>query len=131
MDVKIPEDLLYLPTHQWLKLDGENGIIGITDYAQQELGGITWVELPSRGDVIEPDAPFASVESIKAVSDVMSPVGGKIAEVNSALDDSPELLNKDPYGDGWIARASIGARSKELMTADEYKAFCIKQGIEI
>lgn len=97
--MNIPDQLQYTQDHEWLSQDGR---IGITDYAQEALGDVVFVELPEVGRVLKPGEPFGVVESVKSVSDLYSPTGGKIVRVNEALRDRPELVNKDPYGDGWI-----------------------------
>ncbi|MCD6479266.1 glycine cleavage system protein GcvH [Candidatus Bathyarchaeota archaeon] len=124
-EYKVPEGLYYTEEHEWLKvLDDGNVLMGITDYAQKQLHEIVYVELPEVGKDVERMDTIGTVESVKAVSDVYSPVSGTIIEVNETLLDSPELLNEDPYGEGWIAKMkpkNLDADLKELMTAEEYK----------
>ncbi len=123
--MNIPEELLYTKDHEWLKREGDEALIGITDYAQSELGDIIFSEMPSVGDSFEKEAAFGTVEAVKAVSDVFIPVSGEIVEVNSALSDKPELINEDPYGAGWMIRLRLKNLEElhELMNADDYRQF--------
>lgn len=107
--MKIPSGLLYHPEHTWAKSDGKFAVVGITDFAQSELGDVVFVDLPEVGAGVALGKTFGSVESSKSISELFSPVSGKIVEVNSALEDSPELVNDDPYGAGWIIRVALGA----------------------
>lgn len=118
-----PEDLKYSREHEWVRVEGGQVTIGITDYAQQALGDITYVELPEVGGKLKQGKELAVVESAKAASDVFAPVGGTVAEVNSALADSPELVNQDPYGEGWFCRVTEvqEADLDGLLSADEYE----------
>jgi glycine cleavage system H protein len=119
-----PDDLRYSKEHEWVRVDGSHGTIGITSFAADELGDIVFVELPEVGAAVAQFATFGVVESVKAVSDLYSPVSGSVTEVNEALRDAPELLNSDPFGDGWIARVEL-SDAKELdalMDADAYAA---------
>jgi len=120
-----PEDLKYTREHEWVAVDGSVATIGITDHAQAQLGDVVFVELPSVGDRVEKADAFGVVESTKAVSDVYAPLSGEVAEVNDDLPDNPELLNEDPYGDGWMVKVTIGDKADldDLMTADEYRKF--------
>lgn len=120
-----PADLKYTKEHEWIRVSGKRAIIGITDYAQKELGDVVFVDLPSPGQEVVKGDDFAVVESVKAVSDVYAPISGIIVEVNDNLQDSPELLNSDPYNDGWIAVIEMRDPSElaELMTNEEYEAF--------
>lgn len=124
-EYEVPEGLYYTEEHEWLKvLDDGNVLMGITDYAQKQLHEIVYIELPEVGKDVERMEAIGTVESVKAVSDVYSPISGTIVEVNETLLDSPELLNEDPYGEGWIAKIkpkNLDADLKELMTAEEYK----------
>ena len=118
-----PEELKYTKTHEWVKfLDEKTAYIGITDYAQDQLGDLVFVNLPSEGDALEAGEAFADVESVKAVSDVNAPVTGTVAKVNDALADEPELMNKAPY-EAWFVLAEDTTDSGELMDAAEYEAF--------
>ena len=118
-----PEELRYSKNDEWVKmLDDTTALVGITDYAQHELGGLVFINLPVGGDSVTKEEPMCDVESVKAVSDVISPVTGEIAEVNEELADAPERLNEDPYG-AWIARIEQISDQEELMSAAEYKAY--------
>jgi glycine cleavage system H protein len=121
----VPDNLRYTKDHEWIRVDGDLATVGITDHAQQELGDIVFVELPKVGGVLEQSASFGSVESVKAVSDVYSPASGEVVEVNTALADSPEKVNADPYGDGWIMklRLSDAGQVSGLMTAAQYTEY--------
>ncbi|MHA1377868.1 MAG: glycine cleavage system protein GcvH [Candidatus Helarchaeota archaeon] len=126
----IPDDLKYIEQHQWAKVDGDVATIGVTDYAQAELKEIVLVDfLVGEGDsVTKQGDPFGSIESTKAVSDVFSPVSGKVTAVNSAVEEEPEIVNKDPYGDGWLIKVKMSDPSEVngLMDAAAYKAFIEK-----
>ena len=120
-----PEDLKYTKEHEWLAVNGSVGTVGITHYAQSELGDIVYVELPAAGSPVVAGEEFGTVESVKAVSEIFAPVSGEVLEVNTALATSPETINKDPYGDGWLLKLKL-ADSKELdtlMTATEYRKY--------
>jgi glycine cleavage system H protein len=123
--MELPEDLKYTREPEWVSLDGNLATVGITDHAQQQLGDVVFVELPAVGDRVEKSDAFGVVESTKAVSDVYAPISGEIAEVNDDLPDNPELINEDPYGDGWMIKITIGDRTDldDLMTADEYRQY--------
>jgi glycine cleavage system H protein len=120
-----PTDLLYTKEHEWLRIEGEIGTIGITDHAQQELGDVVYVELPKPGDSFDSGAAFGSVESVKAVSELFIPVSGEIVEVNEELTSAPERINADPYGVGWMLRVHLNDKNetKGLMFAKEYDEF--------
>ena len=124
----VPEGLWYTREHEWVKLEDKKATIGITDYAQQELGDVVFVDLPSVGERVEPGARLASVESVKAVSDVYAPVGGEILAVNDDLEHSPEYLNQDPYGKGWIAVVEMEEEGPPvgLLSAREYEELLAK-----
>ena len=117
-----PEELLYTKEHEWIRIDGDTGTVGITNHAQQALGDVVYIELPKPGDRFESHQPFGSVESVKAVSELFVPVGGEVFEVNSALKDAPETLNSDPYGKGWLIRLKIknSADTSSLLSAKAY-----------
>jgi len=127
--MEFPEGLKYSKEHEWVLVEGHIATVGITEYAQQELGDIVYVELPEVGEKIVKDDPFGAVESVKAVSDVYAPVGGTVLEVNDALPDSPETINEDPYGDGWMIKVEINDTGdlKDLMSADEYAEYVEQQ----
>lgn len=120
-----PSTLRYSKEHEWVKLEGNIAVIGITEYAQEELGDIVYLSLPKAGVALKQFQKMGEIESVKAVSDLFSPLSGVVTEVNQVAVDDPELVNKDPYGKGWLVRAS-GVESKELdalMTADAYDSF--------
>ncbi|MFW6321546.1 MAG: glycine cleavage system protein GcvH [Halohasta sp.] len=123
MSFDVPDDIRYLESHEWTTVDGETARIGITDFAQDELGDVVFVELPDVGDEIEAGSAFGVVESIKAVSDLYAPVSGEVTAVNEALFDQPELVNDAPFGDGWMLEVapSDDAEFDELLSADEYR----------
>jgi len=120
-----PPELLYTKDHEWIRVDESIGTIGITDYAQQQLGDIVFVELPKAGDHVTAKEAFGTVESVKAVSEVYSPVTGEIAAVNSRLQDAPETINADPHGDAWLIRVRLADHREieALMTAEQYQAY--------
>ncbi len=119
----IPAELKYTKEHEWVRVDGATATVGITDYAQGELGDIVFVELPNVGDAIEQAGTFGTIEAVKAVSDMYSPVTGKVIEVNTALDDEPMIINRDPYGDGWIMKIELSNESElgQLLDVEGYK----------
>ena len=127
-----PEDLSYTKDHEWVRAKGEQATIGITDHAQQQLGDVVYVELPKVGDKFEASEPFGSVESVKAVSEVYMPLGGSVIEVNESLNDSPEQVNEDPYGDGWMIRIKIDnlAQVDALLTSIEYEDYIKEEAAE-
>ncbi len=120
-----PGDLKYTKEHEWIKEDGGSVVIGITDYAQDSLGDIVYVELPQEGAVVTKDEPFGVVESVKAVSDLYAPLSGTVSEVNDAVVDSPEAINEEPYGDAWLIKIDLSDTGElaGLLTAEEYQAF--------
>lgn len=121
----VPEDLHYSKDHEWVRVDGNVAIVGITDYAQNSLGDVVYVELPKPSDEFAQNEAFGSVESVKAVSEVFSPVSGTIAQVNESLNDEPEKVNADPYGEGWMIRIRMSSPGEvdSLLTAAEYEDF--------
>jgi len=126
-----PNDYYYSQDHEWIKVeDGQIGVVGITDFAQKQLGDVVYVELPEVGTQLEFHQTLGVVESVKAVSDIYSPVSGEVVEVNQALNDSPELINEDPHGQGWIVKIKIKDESElqKLMSATEYEKYI--EGIE-
>jgi glycine cleavage system H protein len=127
--VQVLEELKYTNDHEWAHVKGDVLVMGITDYAQDLLGEIVYIELPSEGDEITKGDPFGAVESTKAVSDLYAPVSGDVVEVNEALLDSPELINTDPYGEGWIVRLQPAGEIDEsgLMSPDDYQALLDEQ----
>ena len=121
----VPEDLHYSKDHEWVRVDGGEAVIGITDYAQNSLGDVVYVELPKPGDEFAAHESFGSVESVKAVSEVFSPVAGEISKINESLADEPEKVNADPYGDGWMIRIRMSSPEEvhSLLTAAEYEDY--------
>jgi glycine cleavage system H protein len=118
--LNIPEDLQYTKSHEWVRIEGDTATIGITDHAQDELGDVVFVELPQEGDTFDAGESFGTVESVKAVSDIYAPVGGDVVEVNSALEDAPENINEDPYGEGWIVKLRTTDEA-DLLSSEEYE----------
>jgi glycine cleavage system H protein len=118
--VSVPEELQYTKSHEWVRTEGDTATIGITDHAQEELGDIVFVELPEQGATIDAGDSFGTIESVKAVSDLYAPVGGEVVEVNEALNDSPEKINEDPYGDGWIVKFRVSEEG-DLLSASDYE----------
>jgi glycine cleavage system H protein len=121
----VPEDLHYSKDHEWVRVDGDQAIIGITDYAQNSLGDVVYVELPKADEEFAANEPFGSVESVKAVSEVFTPITGVVASINESLADEPETVNSDPYGAGWMIRVRMSNPSEvdSLLTAAEYEDF--------
>lgn len=128
--MEISEDLLYTKDHEWVLIEGNTATVGISDYAQEQLGDITFIELPGVGDDVEQFENLASIESVKAASDIFSPISGKIIEVNEDLESKPGLINKDCYDKGWIAKIEISDSDEagNLMTAEEYEQFLVSSG---
>ena len=119
--MNVPEELQYTKSHEWVRTEGDTATIGITDHAQEELGDIVYIELPEQGATFEAGESFGTVESVKAVSDLYTPVGGEVVEVNEALEDSPEKINEDPYGEGWMVKLRISGEGTGLLSPDEYQ----------
>lgn len=120
--MKILNDLFYSKFHEWIKFDGKSAVVGLTDYAQSALGDIVFVNLPEIGDEVGVDGSFADVESVKAVSDIYTPVGGRVSAINEELLDAPEKINQDAY-DAWLVKFDDITEKGELLSAEEYKAF--------
>ena len=120
--MNIPTDLKYTKEHEWVKIEGNLAIIGITDYAQGELGDIVFVELPSVGDEIKAGDSFGTIEAVKAVSEIFAPVSGKITEINELLEDDPMVINSDPYGNGWMIKIEVtdAGAVEALLSSDDY-----------
>ena len=125
--MEFPKELQYSKTHEWVLMDGNVAVIGISDHAQSALGDLVFINLPQEGDTVSAGEAFGDVESVKAVSDLISPVSGTICAVNEELLDAPEKLNEDPYG-AWIIRVKDVTDKEELMDADAYEAFCAEEG---
>ena len=121
----VPEDLHYSKDHEWVRVEGDLAVIGITDYAQNSLGDVVYVELPKAGDKFAANESFGSVESVKAVSEVFTPIAGSVVTINESLADEPEKVNSDPYGEGWMIRLRMENASEvdSLLTAAEYEDF--------
>ena len=118
----IPEDLLYAKTHEWALIEGDVATVGITQFAQEQLGDLTFVEMPEVGDTFEAGAEMGSVESVKAASEIYAPVSGEIIEVNEELEDAPEKVNEEPYGSGWIVKFRFKGEPEGLLDAEGYAA---------
>ena len=118
-----PNELKYTEDHEWVKIDGDIALIGITDHAQSELGDIIFIEFPEINDHIEKTEPFGTIEAVKTVADLFAPISGKILEINNSLEDSPELVNSDAYGEGWIVKVSVDDPSqlKDLLSSESYE----------
>ena len=125
--MNFPSELKYTKDHEWLKMEGDVAVVGITDFAQNALGDVVFINLPQEGDAVTAGESFGDVESVKAVSDVMSPVSGTISAVNSDLEDAPENLNSDPYG-SWIIKIEGISDTEDLMDTAAYEAFCAEEG---
>ena len=123
--MEFPKDLKYTKEHEWVKVEGNIATVGITDYAQDSLGDVVYVELPQEGATVTKHEPFGVVESVKAVSDLYAPLSGSVTEVNDAIVDSPEAINEDPYGDAWMIKVEIASTGElgDLLSADEYQKF--------
>ena len=121
--MNVPADLLYTKDHEWLRIEGEFGFIGITDFAQGELGDIVFLEIETLGETLKKEEVFGTIEAVKTVSDLFMPVGGEVVAVNPALGDSPDVVNKDPYGKGWLIKIKMSdpAESGTLLSAGKYQ----------
>ena len=121
--MNIPENLKYTKDHEWIQIDGDNAVIGITEFAQRELGDIVFVEVETEGEMLEREEVFGTVEAVKTVSDLFMPITGEVLEFNQVLDESPELINSNPYDEGWIIKVSISKKIDvdDLISAEEYK----------
>ena len=118
--MSVPQELQYTKSHEWVRAEDDVVTVGITDHAQEELGDVVFVELPEEGDSLSAGDTFGTIESVKAVSDLYAPMGGEVVEVNGALNDSPEQVNEDPYGEGWIVRIRASEEA-DLLSAEEYE----------
>ncbi len=122
--MNIPAGLLYTKDHEWIKVEGDTGIVGITDFAQGELGDVVFIEIETAGETLKKEEVFGTIEAVKTVSDMFMPVSGEILEVNPELENAPDQVNKDPYGNGWMVKIKISDKSEldDLLTAEKYKA---------
>lgn len=123
--MKIPEDLKYSKDHEWIKIEGDTATIGITDFAQSELGDIVYVEVETIDETLDREEVFGTVEAVKTVSDLLLPLDGEIVEFNESLEDEPEKVNSDPYGEGWMIKMKFSNKSQveDLLSAEDYKKF--------
>lgn len=121
--MNIPDELLYTKEHEWVRIDGDTAVLGITDYAQGELGDIVYVELPSEGGEVKQMEPFGTIEAVKAVSELFSPVTGTVSSVNGKIEEDAGIINRDPYGDGWMMKVKMAdpAEKGKLLSAADYK----------
>jgi len=121
--MNVPDNLKYTKDHEWLRVEGETAYAGITDFAQGELGDVVFVEIETEGESLDKEEVFGSIEAVKTVSDLFMPVSGEILEVNPKLEDNPELVNKDPYGDGWMVKIKMSDSSElgDLLSPEDYK----------
>ena len=122
--MNVPGNLLYTKDHEWLRVEGEFGYVGVTDFAQTELGDIVFLEIETLGETLKKEEVFGTIEAVKTVSDIFMPVGGEILEVNPALEDTPDVVNKDPYGKGWMIKIKITdpAEANSLLSPEKYQA---------
>ncbi len=119
-----PKELLYDKTHEWIRVEGDEAVIGITDFAQAALGDVTYVDLPEEGATLTAGEEFGSIESVKAASELFAPISGEVGAVNEALNHGPEGVNADPYGTAWMVRVKLSEKPENLMDAAAYEAFC-------
>ncbi|MBP9944579.1 MAG: glycine cleavage system protein GcvH [Desulfomicrobium sp.] len=119
-----PKELLYAKSHEWVKIEGDEAVVGITHFAQEQLGDLTFVELPQLGDEAVAGSEIGTVESVKAASEIYSPVSGEVSAVNAELENAPELVNKDAFGAGWLYKVKLTAKPEGLLDADAYAAMC-------
>lgn len=121
--MNIPENLRYTKDHEWIRVEGDEAYVGITDYAQGELGDVVFIEIETEGEELDKEEVFGTIEAVKTVSDMFMPVAGEVLEVNEKLEDTPEVVNKDPYGDGWLIKIKLSDASQadELLSPEKYK----------
>lgn len=121
--MNVPENLKYTKDHEWIRVEGDSAYVGITDFAQGELGDVVFIEIETEGETLENEEVFGTIEAVKTVSDMFMPVSGEVTEVNAAIEDSPDLVNKDPFGEGWMIKIAISnpAELDELLSAEQYK----------
>ena len=120
--MNIPEELKYTKDHEWVRIEGEYIVIGVTDFAQKELGDIVYVDVDTEGDTVEKEEVFGSVEAVKTVSDLLMPVTGEVVAFNEELEDAPEKVNNDPYGEGWMIKVKVSGETEGLMSPADYQA---------
>ena len=122
--MNVPSNLKYTKDHEWVLIEGDTVTVGVTDFAQGELGDVVFVEIETEGETLEQGDTFGTIEAVKTVSDLFMPVGGEVTEINAKLEDDPEVVNKDPYGDGWLIKIKLSdaAEAEELMSVDDYKS---------
>lgn len=122
--MNVPADLKYTKEHEWIRIEGDIAVVGVTEFAQGELGDVVFVEVETVGESLDKDETFGTIEAVKTVSDLYMPVSGEVIEFNAALEESPELVNSDPYGEGWMVRIKIadGGDMGDLLSAEEYKS---------
>ncbi len=121
--MNVPENLKYTKDHEWVRVEGDVAVIGVTDYAQSQLGDIVYVEIETEGEELDKEEVFGTIEAVKTVSDLYMPVAGEVLEINENLEDAPDAVNKDPYGDGWMIKVKMSDESQldELLSAEAYK----------
>ncbi|HCT29444.1 MAG TPA: glycine cleavage system protein GcvH [Bacteroidales bacterium] len=121
--MNVPANLKYTKDHEWIKVDGNNAVIGVTEFAQSQLGDVVFIEIETQGETLAKEEVFGTIEAVKTVSDMFMPVGGEVLEVNPKLSDSPDVVNKDPYGDGWMIKIKMSdpAQLNELLSPEQYK----------
>ncbi len=124
-----PDDLMYTRTHEWVRIEDNEAVVGITDFAQDQLGDLTFIELPEVGDVLSSGNEMGTIESVKAASEIYSPVDGEVIAVNEELEDAPEMVNESPYDDGWLIRVALQRDPEDLLSADEYEAFLAEESV--
>ena len=122
--MNVPENLLYTKDHEWLRVEGIFGFVGVTDFAQGELGDVVFIEIETVGETLKSEEVFGTIEAVKTVSDMFMPVGGEVLELNPALEESPDVVNKDPYGKGWMVKIKItdSSETAKLLSPEQYKA---------
>lgn len=125
--MSVPADLLYTDTHEWVRIEGDEAVIGITQFAQEQLGDLTFVDLPAVGDTLATGQEMGSVESVKAASELYSPLAGAVSAVNDALSGAPELVNQSPYTDGWMVRVKLSGTPEGLLSAADYEAVVARE----
>ena len=119
--MNFPADLKYTKDHEWIKIDGDNATIGITEFAQNELGDIVYVEIETEGETLQEGEVFGIIEAVKTVSDLFMPMNGEVTEINSGLEGNPEIVNSDPYGEGWMIKIKFDGATDDLLSADQYQ----------